>query len=105
MHSATEFSKDLSIIIVSYNTRELTRSCIQSIYDSNPTISFEIIVYDNASHDGSVEALAEHFLEIKIIASDTNIGFAAANNIARASAEGKRPVSYTHLTLPTSDLV
>jgi N-acetylglucosaminyl-diphospho-decaprenol L-rhamnosyltransferase len=90
MHSATEFSKDLSIIIVSYNTRELTRSCIQSIYDSNPTISFEIIVYDNASHDGSVEVLADYFPRIKIIASDTNIGFAAGNNIARGSAEGKR---------------
>lgn len=90
MKPATEIAKDLSIIIVSYNTKELTRSCIQSIYDSKPTISFEIIVYDNASHDGSVEALADYFPEINIMASDTNIGFAAANNIARSSASGKR---------------
>jgi GT2 family glycosyltransferase len=90
MKPATEVAKDLSIIIVSYNTKELTRSCIQSIYDSKPTTSFEIIVYDNASHDGSVEALADYFPEINIMASDTNIGFAAANNIARSTATGKR---------------
>ena len=90
MKTENEPTKDLSIIIISYNTRELTRNCIRSIYDSEPTMSFEIIVYDNASQDGSLNALAEEFPQIKLIASDINIGFAAANNIARSSAVGER---------------
>ena len=78
----------LSIIIVSYNTRELTCACIRSIYKSDMDVSFEVIVYDNASADGSAALIAAEFPEVAVIKSDTNIGFAAANNIAAEQACG-----------------
>jgi GT2 family glycosyltransferase len=79
---------DLSIIIVSYNTKELTCDCIRSIYDSGLQMHYEIIVYDNASEDGSAETISSLFPAVTVIQSDTNIGFAAANNIASATASG-----------------
>lgn len=79
---------DLSILIVSYNTCSLTAACIQSIFDSKMAINFEIIVFDNASTDNSPDFLAENFPNIKLIASDKNIGFGAANNIASEHARG-----------------
>ena len=79
---------DLSIVVVSYNTRELTCKCLSSIYESQPQISFEIIVYDNGSVDGSADAIKELFPGVHVICSDTNIGFGAANNIAVSTAKG-----------------
>ena len=78
----------LSIIIVSYNTCELTCACVRSIYDSEIESCFEVIVYDNASGDGSADSIASKFPDVKVIKSDTNIGFAAANNIAAEHACG-----------------
>jgi hypothetical protein len=48
---------DLSIIIVSYNTKEFLKGCIESIYKTTKNINFEIIVVDNASSDGTIEIL------------------------------------------------
>ncbi len=75
--------KDLSIIIVSYNTREFTLSCLESIYQNNPDrYSLEIFVVDNASSDGTVEAIAKKFPRVKLFANNENRGYAAANNQA-----------------------
>ena len=53
---------DLSIIVVSYNTRELLRNCLQSIYNQpNPRYQFEVLVVDNASSDGSAEMVKTDF--------------------------------------------
>ncbi len=81
-------SLDLSILIVSYNTRDLTCECIKSINDSNLQMRYEVIVYDNASDDGSADSIEAQFPEVRLIRSDTNVGFAAANNIAAGSALG-----------------
>ena len=80
---------DISIIIVSYNTRELTLACIRSIYEQTTGVTFEVIVVDNASSDNSAEAIALNYPNINIISSSENLGFAKANNMAAIGANGR----------------
>ncbi len=81
--------RDLSISIVSYNTRDLLRECIASVCRETPSLSFEIIVVDNASADGTVAMLRAEFPDITLIANAQNVGFAAANNQALARSAGR----------------
>lgn len=77
----------LSVVIVSWNTCDMIRSCLKSIFEYTPSLEFEIIVVDNASADGTVEMLKKDFPQIKIILNDSNVGFArACNQGMRASA-------------------
>jgi len=78
----------VSIIIVSYNTKEMTLACIQSVIDET-TIPYELIVLDNASSDGSAEAIAQAYPDINFRAETDNHGFAKANNIAAVDARGE----------------
>lgn len=71
---------DLSIIIVNYNTLELTRNCIRSIYNNTLGITYEIILIDNASSDGSPELFKKEFPNANFISNKKNLGFALANN-------------------------
>lgn len=80
---------DLSIIIVNYNTKELTGNCINSVIKNTRHISYEIILVDNASKDGSCEYLKDIFPGIQIIANSENMGFAKANNQGIKAAKGK----------------
>jgi len=80
---------DLSICIVNWNTEKLLRQCLSSIYKKTHGVSFEIIVVDNASQDGSVEMLKKEFPQCKIILSNHNLGFSKANNLAIKQARGK----------------
>jgi GT2 family glycosyltransferase len=80
---------DVSVIIVNYKTKELTTNCIKSVYASKTGYSFEIILVDNASSDGSVEAIRSHFPDVRIIESKENVGFARANNMAAKIAVGR----------------
>jgi N-acetylglucosaminyl-diphospho-decaprenol L-rhamnosyltransferase len=75
---------DLSIIIVSYNTRQLLKECLDSVYSSlaESTLTSEVIVVDNASQDGSAAMVRKHFPQVRLIANEENRGFAAANNQA-----------------------
>ncbi len=84
----------LSIIIISYNTRELTLACLASVYRETAPGSFELLVVDNASADGSAGAIRtafppEEYPELKVLALSENLGFAAANNLAAAEARGE----------------
>ena len=79
---------DVSIIIVNYNTKQLTLDCINSVFDQTKDVSFEIILVDNASVDGSKE-LFEKDSRIKYIYSNQNVGFGRANNIGFEQAKGK----------------
>ena len=81
---------DLTIIIVSYNTCRQTIDCIRSVRNSTFATSYEIIVVDNASTDGSVKELRAAFPDIHVIASSKNLGFASANNLAEQHARGRR---------------
>lgn len=78
---------DVSIIIVNYNSRDITEDCINSIFDKTSGVSFEVIVVDNASTDGSIDLLSKD-KRIKFIANKDNSGFGKANNIALQYAKG-----------------
>jgi N-acetylglucosaminyl-diphospho-decaprenol L-rhamnosyltransferase len=79
----------LSVLIVSFNTKLLTLDCLRSVYAETRETSFEVIVADNGSSDGSVPAIAESFPKVKLIALDKNLGFGPANNLAAKQAQGK----------------
>lgn len=78
----------LSIIVISYNTREMTLACLRSVV-AETTTPFELLVVDNASSDGSAEAISAEFPEITLLAETENHGFAKANNIAAQRARGE----------------
>lgn len=80
---------DVSVIIVNYNTKYLTINCLRSVYSSETGNSYEILMVDNASTDGSVEAIRSLFPEVRIIENNQNVGFARANNQAAAIASGR----------------
>lgn len=80
---------DLSILIVNWNTRDLLRDCLASIFGHWGSITMEIIVVDNASSDGSVEMVEQEFPQVTMIQNDSNMGFVRANNQAAEVATGK----------------
>lgn len=81
---------DLSIIIVSFNTRDLLRNCLKSIYNLKPEASnLEVIVVDNDSTDGSPAMVKKEFSQVKLIVNKKNLGFAAANNQGIKKAQGR----------------
>jgi GT2 family glycosyltransferase len=71
---------DVSIIIVNWNTVDILRGCLFSVYLQTHDISYELIVIDNASSDGSAEMVKQEFPQVTLIANSKNRGFAAANN-------------------------
>jgi len=72
---------DLAIVIVNYNTKELLRACLRSVYASEGDFSYHVTVVDNASQDGSIDMVREEFPQARAIAAPINGGFAYANNI------------------------
>jgi GT2 family glycosyltransferase len=80
---------DVSIIVVSYNTRDLTAVALASAAAETRRVSYEIIAVDNASSDGSADMLRTHQAKPKVIALKDNVGFAKANNIAAKIARGQ----------------
>jgi GT2 family glycosyltransferase len=78
----------VSILVISYNTRAMTLDCLASVAEQTE-IPHEVIVVDNASPDGSAAAIAEAFPDLRLIASDANLGFALGNNVAAREARGK----------------
>ena len=79
---------DVSVIIVTYNTKQMTLECIQSIFQQTNGVVFEIILVDNASNDGSKE-LFEQYEGITYIYSNKNLGFGKANNLGYQYANGE----------------
>jgi hypothetical protein len=71
---------DLGIVITSYNTRDLLRNCLHSVYASQGDFTFEVYVVDNASPDGSAEMVAAEFPQAHLIANAENVGYPRANN-------------------------
>ncbi|MEE8556371.1 MAG: glycosyltransferase family 2 protein [Myxococcota bacterium] len=85
-------SCDLSIIIVAWNVRDLVLDCLASIRDARLAISNEVLVVDNGSHDGTVEAVRRQFSETHVIALPENVGFAAGNNQGLLKMNGRYAV-------------
>ena len=80
---------DVSVIIVNWNTKEILRDCLESVYEQAGDIDFEVIVIDNASTDGSVEMIRSDFKRVVLLENAQNNGFAAANNQGMAVAKGR----------------
>jgi GT2 family glycosyltransferase len=81
---------ELSIIIVNYKTKGLLLDCLDAIYaDQLMPLNFEVIVVDNASDDGSFEAVAERFTQVKLIVNEDNLGLAKAINKGLRVSRGK----------------
>lgn len=80
---------DVSIVIVSFNTKELLLDCLKSIENASKRLKTEVFVVDNNSHDQTTQAVKDQFPQIKVIANQKNIGFSKANNLAIKLATGK----------------
>jgi len=79
---------ELSIIIVNWNTRDLLRDCLNSVYAETEATSFEVLVVDNASSDGSAEMAKREFRQVRLVENEENLGFARANNQAIRQSRG-----------------
>jgi GT2 family glycosyltransferase len=79
----------VSIVIINYNTFQLTCQCINSIKKFTKGVAYEIIVVDNASPQENPDEFQKSFPEIKLIKSDTNVGFAKGNNLGINAAQGE----------------
>jgi hypothetical protein len=81
---------DLSIVIVSYNTKDVLKECLESIYKTIKNLSFEVIVVDNASKDQTREEISKlGFPNFKFIQNKENLGFSKANNIGVKETSGR----------------
>jgi hypothetical protein len=80
---------DVSVIIVNWNTSNFLRDCLASVYAEIEGITFEVIVIDNASTDGSAEMIKKEFQQVILIQNIENYGFAAANNQGMRIAKGR----------------
>lgn len=92
----------ISVIIVSWNTRQLLEHCLESVYASaGESTDVELLVVDNGSRDGSPEMVAARFPSVRLVANDDNVGFARANNLAISRATG----DYLLLLNPDTELI
>lgn len=96
--STRSLAVDISVVIVNWNTRELLLDCVASLIEQTRASTLEIIVVDNASRDGSMEAFAERFPQVISIRNQDNLGFSKANNQGLRIARGR------YLCLVNSDV-
>jgi N-acetylglucosaminyl-diphospho-decaprenol L-rhamnosyltransferase len=80
---------DLSLVIVSFNTRDLLAACLAALPAAASGLAWETIVVDNGSRDGTVDMVREHFPKTILIAAGENLGFARAMNLGLAGARGR----------------
>lgn len=95
---------DVSVIIVNYNTRQMTVECIESVREKTYGISYEIILVDNASTDGSKEFF-ENYPGITYIYSTENLGFGRANNLGVSKSKGRNMLFLNPDTLLLNDAI
>ncbi|MCR4438665.1 MAG: glycosyltransferase family 2 protein [bacterium] len=77
-----------SVIVVSWNTKELTLRCVESVFAKNRQARLEVIVVDNGSADGTTAALRSTYPQVRVVANRENLGFARAVNQGLAAAKG-----------------
>jgi len=88
VQTARDVPPELSILVISYNTAEMTLACLDSVVAETQATVYELIVVDNASSDGSADAVAAAHPGFHLIRSNENLGFARANNVAAKMAKG-----------------
>ncbi|HIE52494.1 MAG TPA: glycosyltransferase [Armatimonadetes bacterium] len=91
----------LSVCIVNWNTCDLLRACLRSIYAYPPQVSYEVLVVDNASRDGSAEMVRREFPQVRLFANAENLGYAEGNNQCLRAARGE----YLLLLNPDTEIV
>lgn len=79
----------VSIVIVNYNTCSLLRDCLRSIYEKTEDVTFEVVVSDNGSKDGSLDMLRQEFPQVVVVENNANLGFGTANNRGLEVARGE----------------
>ena len=72
---------DLAIVVLNYNTADLLRQCLRSVFASEGNLRFQVCVVDNASSDQSVDVVAGEFPDVHLIANKLNVGYSAGNNL------------------------
>jgi N-acetylglucosaminyl-diphospho-decaprenol L-rhamnosyltransferase len=82
-------ASDVSILIVTYECGAEARDCLASIYENTSGVDFEVVVVDNASRDGTAALIREEFPQVRLIALEENVGFAAGSNLAATVADGE----------------
>lgn len=80
---------DLSVVILSWNTKELLEACLRSIFDGPRALDFEVVVVDNASQDGSPEMVREQFPQALLVCNERNEGYARGCNIGILRSRGE----------------
>jgi GT2 family glycosyltransferase len=78
-----------SVVVVTYRCRDVARACLASLYEGTGGVSFEVIVVDNASEDGTEQMVREEFPQARLFALEDNIGFGQAVNLAAEHANGE----------------
>jgi GT2 family glycosyltransferase len=79
----------VAILVVSFNTREMTLECLRSVVRETRDVTYEVLVVDNCSSDGSAEAIAAEFPELRLTRPAENLGFARANNLLAREARSE----------------
>lgn len=97
LRSLMPSTPDLTIAIVSYNTRGLLLDCLRSVFEETRAVQCEVIIVDNDSHDGTVPAVRAQYPGVTVIANPDNRGFSKAVNQALAVSSGR------HILLLNSD--
>jgi len=83
------YTKDLSVLIVSYNSRRLIDALLDGLARELAPLDAEVVLVDNASHDGSADHVASRHPWVRLVRSEHNLGFAAGNNLAARHAQGR----------------
>jgi|GEM_PF-489597 len=86
--ATTQPSPELSILIVGYQAREMTLECLAGVFEHTRDVSFEVVLIDNGD-DGTEQAVAQHYPQVRIVPSQGNIGFGRGNNEAARHALGQ----------------
>ena len=87
--SETEATVDLTVVVVSWNVRDLLRECLNSVRMAQGALALEVIVVDSASDDGSPDMLRNEFPWVNLSASNKNLGFTRGNNLGISAAKGR----------------
>lgn len=89
MNTQETHAVDVSIIIVNYNTRDLLRDCLKTVFNQRSKYSYEVLVVDNASKDDSALMVRDEFEQVHLFPSVKNLGFVKANNKAMLESRGR----------------
>ena len=103
--SAANDRPDLSVVVASFNTRDLLAACLGTLQQATGTLKAEVLVVDNSSSDGSAEMVASLFPDVHLIRNTTNEGFATATNRAMRESGGRFVLLLNPDTLIPSDTI